>query len=272
MRQMIDEDHSHLSVKRQCELIDLPRSTRYYQPSGESGLNLELMRIIDELYTEHPYYGCRRMVAVLLRAYGIRVSRKRVRRLMRVMGIEGKLPGRKTTRRNPEHKVYPNLLKNLEITRINQVWCSDITYIPTGYGTMYLACIMDWYSRKILAWELSNTLDSGFVLNALESALRLSKPECFHSDQGCQYTSNGFTERVQEAGIQISMSGRGRCYDNIFIERFWRSLKTEEIYKKEYRTVIELRRSIEDYVHFYNTDRPHEALGYLTPFEVHHAA
>lgn len=270
---MIDKNNASVSTKRQCELIGLNRSTYYYEPNeSESDLNQELMRIIDQLYTENPFYGSRRMVILLKREFGIKVSRERVSRLMRIMGIEGQLPGKKTTRRHQGHKVYPYLLKNLEIVRPDQVWCSDITYIPVMHGTMYLVAIMDWYSRKILAWELSNTLDTSFALKALDDALSRGKPEIFHSDQGCQYTSHAFTQRLKDHGITISMSGRGRAYDNIFIERFWRSLKTEEVYKNEYNNVIQLRRSLEDYIHFYNTDRPHAALEYLTPYEVHNVA
>lgn len=270
---MIEQDHNKLSLKRQCELLDFPRSSYYYAPDDTGpDLNRELTRLIDEIYTIHPYFGNRRIKAVLAAWIGIHVSRDRIRRLMRLMGIEGKAPGRQTTVRHPGHKIYPNLLRSLEVERPNQVWCTDITYIPMVHGSMYLVCIMDWFSRKIIAWELSNSLETDFCLRALESALDRGQPEVFHSDQGCQFTSQAFTGLLKDHQITISMSGRGRCYDNIFIERFWRSLKTEEIYKNEYETVAELRQAIGDYIHFYNTHRPHEALAYETPWEVHDAA
>lgn len=268
---MIDQD-TELSLKRQCSLLSLNRSSYYYVPeTDESELNRALMRIIDEIYTEHPYFGSRRMRAMLHRWFGIRVSRDRVSRLMRIMGLEGKAPGQRTTVRVTSHKVYPNLLRHLEVTHPNQVWCTDITYIPMVRGTMYLVAILDWYSRKVLAWELSNSLDSDFCVRALLDALDRGAPQVFHSDQGCQFTSKAFTSELNERGIQISMSGRGRAYDNIFVERFWRSLKTEEIYKRDYENATELRRSIGEYVHFYNTHRPHAALDYYTPYEVHNA-
>jgi putative transposase len=267
---MIDRDQE-LSMKRQCALLALNRSSFYYTPeSEESELNRALMRLIDEIYTMHPYFGSRKMRASLKRWFGIRVSRDRVTRLMRLMGIEGKAPGKRTTIRHPGHRVYPNLLRNMEVTRPNQVWCTDITYIPMPHGTMYLVCIMDWASRTVLAQELSNSLDSDFCVRALESALTFGTPEVFHSDQGCQFTSNSFTDVLKAREIKISMSGRGRCYDNIFIERFWRSLKTEELYKHEIDSVGTVRRIIDRYVEFYNRYRPHQALGNLTPLEVHH--
>jgi putative transposase len=262
-----------LGLKRQCELLALNRSSFYYgPPSEESDLNQALMRLIDEIYTEHPYFGIRRIRSALDCWFGISVSRDRISRLMRLMGIEGKAPGRRTTVRHPGHKVYPNLLRNQDITRPNQAWCVDITYIPMIRGTMYLVCIMDWHSRKVLSWELSNSLDSDFCVRALEFALTLGIPAIFHSDQGCQFTSNVFTEILKSHHIQISMSGRGRCYDNIFIERFWRSLKTEEIYKHEFKTVAEVRLVIGRYIQFYNTQRPHQALDYATPQEVYDGA
>lgn len=268
---MIERNHEDLSLKRQCELLCLNRSSFYYDPNTEgSDLNRVLMRLIDEIYTEHPYFGSRRIRRSLERWFGIHVSRDRVARLMRLMGIEGKAPGKRTTVRHPAHKVYPNLLRNLDVVRSNQVWCVDITYIPMRRGTLYLVCIMDWYSRNILAWELSNSLDSDFCVRALEFALATGMPEIFHSDQGCQFTSKAFTEVLKAHQITISMSGRGRCYDNIFIERFWRSLKSEEIYKYDFETVAEARRVIGEYIKFYNTHRPHQALGDLTPFEVYH--
>ena len=270
---MIEPEFKDLSLKRQCELLHLSRSSFYYEGKGsESPLNLELLRLIDEIYTAYPFFGSRSIRAFLRVWYGLHVSRDRVRRLMRLMGIEGKAPGRKTTVRHPGHKVYPNVLRNMRVTRPNQVWCTDITYLPMPQGSMYLVCILDWYSRKVISWELSNSLDSNFCIRALEKTLETAQPEVFHSDQGCQFTSNAFTKILKDKNITISMAGRGRCYDNIFIERFWRSLKTEEIYKNDYRSVKELRDGVQDYICFYNTHRPHASLEYLTPFEVHHAA
>lgn len=268
-RRLIKRDHESLSLKRQCELLSLNRSSFYYVPQGESEENLWLMRKIDELYIAHPFYGSRRIRTALGRQ-GISVGRDRVRRLMRVMGIEGKLPGRRTTRSAPGHKIYPNVLKGLSVERAGQVWCSDITYVPMHKGTMYLTVIMDWYSRAVLSWQLSNTLDSDFCVQALQAALeRYGKPDVFHSDQGCQYTSGAFTSVLKSHQITISMSGRGRAYDNIFVERFWRSLKYEEVYKHEYNTVRELREAVSGYMRFYNVCRPHQALGDKTPWDVY---
>lgn len=268
-RQLIKRDDGSPSVKRQCELLGLNRSSYYYEPLGETEETFRLMREIDAIYTEHPCYGSRRIAAVLRRR-GIAVGRGRVVRLMRLMGIEGKQPGQRTTRPAPGHKIYPNLLKGMAVDGPGQVWASDITYLPMPKGTMYLAVVMDWHSRCILSWELSNSLDGDFCVRALERALEgPEKPQVFHTDQGCQYTSRDFTDVLRDHGIAISMSGRGRAYDNIFVERFWRSLKHEEIYKNEYRTVADLRRAVAAYIHHYNTGRPHQALGYMFPWEVH---
>ena len=268
-RQLIKRDDESLSTARKCELLELNRSSYYYEVQGETEETFCLMREIDRIYTDHPYYGSRRIEAVL-RRQGRPASRDRIVRLMRLMGIEGKQPGRRTTKAAPGHKVYPNLLRNLPVNRSGQVWCSDITYLPMPKGTMYLVAIMDWYSRCILSWELSNSLDSDFCVRALERALRgPEQPEVFHSDQGCQYTSQAFTGVLRDHGIAISMSGRGRAYDNIFIERFWRSLKHEQIYKHEYGNARDLRRAVDAYMHFYNTDRPHQALDNHTPWETH---
>jgi putative transposase len=268
-RQLIKRNDESLSTARKCELIDLNRSSYYFEPQGETEETFALMRQIDRIYTDHPYYGSRRIEAVLRRE-GTPASRDRIVRLMRLMGIEGKQPGRRTTKAAPGHKVYPNLLKNLKVDRPGQVWCSDITYLPMPKGTMYLVAIMDWHSRCVLSRELSNSLDSDFCVRALERALDgPEKPEVFHSDQGCQYTSQAFTGVLQAHGIAISMSGRGRAYDNIFIERFWRSLKHEEIYKHEYESAPALRQAVDAYINFYNLDRPHQALDYHTPWETH---
>jgi len=269
-RQLIKRNHESVSVRRQCELLGLNRSSFYFEPKGESEETFELMKRIDIIYTACVFYGSRRIREALLRQFDVRVSRDRVRRLMRLMGIMGKLPGPQTTRRHPGHAIYPNLLRNLAVERPNQVWCTDITYLPMARGTMYLVAIMDWHSRCVLSWRLSNSLDTGFCLEALEEAIeRHGQPEIFHSDQGCQFTSEAFTGLLKAHGITISMSGRGRAYDNIFVERFWRSLKYERIHKEEYATVAALREAVAAYIHFYNTDRPHQALDYQVPWEVH---
>ena len=268
-RQLIKRQDASLSVQRQCALLSLNRASFYYQPQGEPAETFLLMRQIDEHYTAHPCYGSRRIRAVLARQ-GVAVSRERVIRLMRLMGIEGQQPGPRTTRPAPGHKRYPNLLRNVAVDHVGQVWASDITYLPMRTGTMYLTVIMDWYSRCILAWELSNTLDSDFCVRALRDALaQHAPPQVFHSDQGCQYTADAFTAVLRDHAIAISMSGRGRAYDNIFVERFWRSLKTEHLYKHDYDHAAALRQGVAEYLHHYNTDRPHQALGYAVPWEVH---
>lgn len=268
-RQLIKRDHASLSLARQCALLELHRSTYYCEPQGESAETYDLMRTIDRVYTDHPEYGSRRLQAVLRRE-GRHESRGRIARLMRVMGIEGKQPGPRTTRRAPGHAVYPNLLRNRAVEHVGEVWASDITYVPMRTGTLYLVVIMDWSSRCILAWELSNSLDSDFCVRALQAALvRHGQPAIFHSDQGCQYTSQAFTDVLKDRQIKISMSGRGRAYDNIFVERFWRSLKHEQLYKHEYDTVAALRQGVAAYIAHYNTNRPHQALGYEVPWEVH---
>ena len=268
-RQLIERNHGSLSINRQCELVGLNRSSYYYEPQGESEETFALMREIDRIYTDHPCYGSRRIVAVL-RRQGIAVDRGRVVRLMRLMGIEGKLPGQRTTRPAPGHKVHPNLLKGRTVEQPGEAWASDITYLPMPKGTMYLTVVMDWYSRYVVAWELSNSLDCDFCVRALERALEGAEaPDLFHSDQGCQYTARGFTVVLEGHNVAISMSGRGRAYDNILVERFWRSLKYEEIYKHEYGSVDELRRAVAEYIHHYNTERPHQALDYHTPWEIY---
>jgi putative transposase len=249
--------------------LEVNRSTFYYKPAPESDFNLELMKIIDKFYMKRPYLGYRAMTKRLKRI-GYEVSKKRIRRLMALMGISAVCRRKKTTIPNKQHKKYPYLLRNLKITRPNQVWCTDITYIPMKKGFIYLVGIMDWYSRKILSWRVSNTLDTGFCIEALEEALtRYGKPEIFNSDQGCQFTSNEFTEILLKNDVQISMDGKGRAIDNVFIERFWKSLKYEEVYLKAYETVKEAVFSIGEYIWDYNNDRPHTALGDKTPEEVY---
>ncbi len=269
---MIEPDHKRISVSRQAELLNLPRSS-YYRwikgGKGETDENLDLMRLIDEEYTRRPFYGSRKM-RDYLRRQGYRVNRKRVRRLMRLMGLRSLAPTPDTSKPAPEHKVYPYLLRGMEINRPNQVWCTDVTYIRLRGGFVYLVAIMDWYSRKVLSWEVSASMEASFCVSALERALRLyPAPEIFNSDQGSQFTSKDFTGTLKDAGVTISMDGKGRCMDNIFIERLWRSVKYEEIYLKDYETVDELRKSLAKYFHFYNQERPHQSFGEATPLEVY---
>lgn len=268
---MIDNNHPTLSIRRQCELIDLNRSTYYWQPAGESPLNLALMQLIDQEYTTAPFFGYRKMTARLNNKHGYAVNHKRVARLMRIMGLQAVYPQPRTSVTNEAHKKYPYLLRGLSITRPNQVWCADITYVPMPGGFMYLVAVMDWFSRFVLAWQLSNTLDGAFCLAALRLALRHGQPEIFNTDQGVQFTAHDFTGELAAAGIQISMDGRGRVFDNIFVERLWRSVKYEDIYIKEYDTVPVLATGLDDYFQFYNDERPHQSLGYLTPADVHFA-
>lgn len=252
-----------MSVTRQCELIGLARSSWYYQPAGESPENLALMRAIDEQYLARPFFGSRRMGKT------IGVNRKRARRLMRLMGIEAIYPKPKTTVRTLGHKIYPYLLRNMKILRPDQVWSTDITYIPMRHGFLYLVAVIDWYSRFVLSWRLSNTMDSRFCLEALEIALSTGQPEVFNSDQGSQFTSTAFTDRLQASGVAISMDGRGRALDNVFIERLWRSVKYEEVYLKDYVTAWEAEESLAAYFHFYCHERIHQSLDYRTPAEVY---
>ena len=273
-RRWIDPNHSCFSVVRQCELVDLPRSSYYYTPmAAESAENLKLMRQIDELYLQRPFFGYRRITG-WLEDLGWMVNEKRVLRLMRLMGLQAVLPGPHTSRRHPQHPVYPYLLRGLKIQAPNEVWCSDITYIPMKRGFLYLVAVMDWFSRYVLAWELSNSLETAFCMDALERALDRGPPGIFNTDQGAQFTSEEFTGCLGDAGIRISMDGRGRATDNIFIERLWRSVKYEDIYLRDYIDGTETRRGLERYFRFYNTERRHQALGNQTPADVHgiHAA
>lgn len=259
---------SPLSIKRQCELVGISRSGYYYKERGESELNLELMREIDEQYMRTPFYGVRRMVAYL-RWKGYRVNPKRVRRLMREMAIEAIYPRRSLSKTDNNQLIYPYLLRGLDIRYSDQVWCSDITYIRLKRGYAYLVVVMDWYSRYVISWELSITLDSGFCVEAVKKALEFGKPEIFNSDRGMQYMSKGMREVLEGEGIRISMDGKGRVSDNIFVERLWRTLKYEEVYLKEYGDVWEAEENIKEYFKFYNTVRPHSALNYRTPEEVY---
>lgn len=268
---LIEPNHRELSIARQCELLGLSRSSYYYQAVPESEENLQYMRLLDEQYLRTPYYGSRRMT-VWLREQGFDINRKRVQRLMRQMGLEGVAPGPNTSRGHPEHQVYPYLLRNVAITKVNQVWSTDITYLPMAKGFLYLVAIIDWYSRYVLAWEVSNTLDTAFCLEALDNALAQARPQIFNSDQGVQFTSAAFTERLHQAGVQISMDGRGRAFDNIFIERLWRTVKYEEIYLHAYASGPEAVESLQRYFLFYNEVRPHQSLGYNPPGQYHRSA
>ena len=268
---MIEPDHNQLSIMRQCALLGLPRANYYRNASGaaESAENLNLMRLIDEEYTRHPFFGSRKM-RDYLRRLGHRVNRKRVRRLMRKMGIKSVAPSPNTSKPSPEHKVYPYLLNGLDIGRANHVWCTDITYIRLAGGFVYLVAVMDWYSRKVLSWEVSSSMDESFCVSALERALRLyPAPEIFNTDQGSQFTGKAFTGVLKKHEIRISMDGKGRCMDNIFIERLWRSVKYEEVYLNDYATTEELRKGLRKYFHFYNTERPHQTFNGATPLEVY---
>ena len=252
-----------MSIARQCELLGLPRSTRYYQLASETPENLLLMRRIDKQYLQTPFYGSRRM------AVELSVNRKRVQRLMRTMGLEAIYPKPRTTNRSPGHKIYPYLLRNLAITRPDQVWSTDITYLPMQHGFLYLVAVMDWFSRYVLAWRLSNTLEGSFCLEALDEALSMTQPEIFNTDQGSQFTATSFTARLAERGVAISMDGRGRALDNVFIERLWRTVKYEEVYTKDYRNGWQAEQSLRDYFQFYCHRRRHQSLDYRTPAEVY---
>jgi len=255
----------NVSARRQCEILALNRSSLYYESVGPDPEELELMRRIDGLHLKYPFFGSRR-ISQELRTQGMVVNRKRVQRLMRIMGLEGVAPKPNTSRPAPEHPVFPYLLRNLTVSRPNQVWATDITYIPLARGFAYLVAIMDWYSRRVLAWRLSNSLDTAFCVEAVEDALaRFGQPEIFNTDQGSQFTAEAFTQVLLARGIKISMDGKGRCLDNVFVERLWRSLKYEEVYLNDYDNLVEARSGIGRYFAFYNARRPHQALGYQTP-------
>ena len=268
-RAMIESDHPTLSISRQCELVGLSRSAYYYEAVLESEENLMLMRLMDEQYLKTPFFGSRKMTQHL-HGQGYAVNRKRVQRLMRVMGLEAVFPGPRTSRPHPEHKVYPYLLRGLEITRPMQVWSTDITYVPMPRGFMYLAAVLDWYSRYVVTWQLSNTLDVSFCLQTLERALAQGRPEIFNTDQGAQFTSERFTRALEQAGIRISMDGRGRALDNVFVERLWRSVKYEDLYLKSYEDGRSLHVGLDAYFRFYNHERFHQSLNYLTPAQMHY--
>jgi putative transposase len=268
LRELIEAGHPQLSVRRQCELLGLPRSSLYYEPVAETAENLALMRLIDEEYTAHPFYGSRRMAA-WLKAQGQAINRKRVQRLMGVMGLEAIYPKPRLSVPGQGHKVFPYLLRGVKVERVDQVWSTDITYVPMTAGFMYLAAVIDWYSRYVIAWRLSNTLDGPFCLELLEEALGQGKPEVFNTDQGAQFTAAAFTGRLESAGVAVSMDGKGRCLDNVFVERLWRTVKYEEIYLRCYETVPELIEGLGRYFPFYNEERLHQSLDYRTPAEVY---
>ncbi len=265
---MIERDDCKLSIRRQCELLGVTRSVLYYASQRDDSDDLAVMRLLDEQYTKTPFYGVERMTAVLKRM-GIRISHNRVRRLIRLMGLEAIYPKPRLSVPDSQHRVYPYLLRGIRVEKPDQVWSADITYIRLLQGFVYLVAIMDWFSRYVLSWQLSVTLDAQFCVEALEWALLSAQPLIFNTDQGSQFTSIAFTDVLNSAGVSISMDGKGRVFDNIFVERLWRTVKYEEVYLKDYSDVDEARRSIGAYFRFYNRQRLHQALGYRTPAETY---
>jgi putative transposase len=259
LRELVDRGHAEISLRRQCELLGVNRSGLYYTPVGESEENLRLLRLLDEQYTRAPFYGSRKM-AEWLATQGYAVNRKRVARLMALLGVEAVYPKPKLSQPGEGHKIYPYLLRGVAVERVNQVWSTDITYIRMAQGFVYLVAVMDWYSRFVLSWSLSLTMELDFCVEALKCALRRGRPAVFNSDQGSQFTSQLFTGELEARNIAVSMDGRGRCMDNIFIERLWRSLKYEEVYLKDYESVAEARTGIDRYFRFYNQERLHQSL------------
>jgi putative transposase len=265
---MINKDND-LPITRQCELLSLNRSTVYYRLQDVSEMDLKLMRRIDEMHLKRPFYGSRR-IRDWLQDEGHDINRKRVQRFMRQMGIRALYPKPRTSKPGKGHKIYPYLLRDLVIDRPNQVWATDISYIPMAKGFVYLVAVIDWYSRKVLSWRLSNSMDTDFCVDALEEALgRYGCPDIFNTDQGAQFTSEAFTDVLKEAGIDISMDGKGRWIDNVFVERLWRSVKYEEVYLKAYETVAEARAGIDTYFQFYNSERRHQSMNRQTPDQVY---
>ena len=261
------EDNAAISVRRQCDLLELCRSSLYYDPAPLRADDLELMNVIDEEFTKRPCLGSRQMKWRLWDR-GYKIGRKRVRSLMRGMGLAGVVPTKNTSKRNPQHRVYPYLLRGVSVNRVNQVWSMDITYIRLGKGFVYLAAVVDWHSRYVIAWRLSNTLTADFCVECLQDALGYGKPEIFNTDQGCQFTSEAFVEVLLKAGIGISMDGRGRALDNIFVERLWRTVKYEDVYLKGYSTIPEAQEGLKDYFDYYNMERRHSSLKHNTPWTV----
>ena len=268
---MVEKDHPKLSLRTQCTLLGVSRSTLDYEPVGVSEEDVSLMRILDEFYLRDPCLGTRRLVTLLGRDYGIMVNRKRVRRLRQTMGVETIWCRPRTSIPDDGHRKYPYLLRNLVVIRPDQVWCADITYVPMPHGHAYLCAVMDWYSRKVLGWALSNTMDGALCQKALADAVAQSKclPEIMNTDQGSQFTSEEWTGELSRLGIAISMDGKGRWMDNVFIERLWRSVKYEEVYLKEHSTLPALEGGLDEWFNRYNTWRPHQALGNQTPSQVH---
>jgi putative transposase len=265
---LIEPSHPELSVRQQCALLGLNRSSLYYEPGSETAENLRLMRLIDRQYTACPFYGSRRLTHWLLQE-GEAVNRKRVQRIMRLMGLEAIYPKPRLSLAGRGHRIFPYLLRHVRIDRPDQVWSTDITYIPLPAGFMYLAATIDWYSRYVVAWRLSNTLDGGFCLDMLDEALSRGQPEVFNTDQGVQFTAEAWTGRLESSGVAVSMDGRGRCLDNVFVERLWRSVKYEDIYLWRYEAVPELQRGLGRYFPYYNEERLHQALDYRTPAAVY---
>ena len=264
----MEPSNPDISILRQCGLLGLPRSSYYYQPKGESPLNLRLMRLLDEQYTKIPFYGSPKMT-LWLRERGYEINHKRVERLLSLMGLKAIYPKPNTSKPHPEHKIYPYLLRGVKIDHVDQVWSADITYIRMRAGFLYLTAVIDWFSRYVLSWQLSNTLESSFCVEALEAALKIKQPEIFNTDQGTQFTSEDFTGILKDRDIAISMDGRGRCLDNIFVERLWRTVKYEEVYLHDYQTPAEAYLGLKKYFEFYNTERFHQALGGRKPYEVY---
>lgn len=265
---IVAAENRTISVARQCQLLGLNRSSYYWEPAKESAYNLRLMNLIDQEYTAHPFYGSRRMKEWLCTC-GYKVNRKRVQRLMQIMGLEAIYPKPNLSKGNLGHKKYPYLLRGVEASFPGHIWSTDITYIRLFGGFAYCMAIIDWYSRYVIAWRVSNTLDNSFCVEALEEALENSRPEIFNTDQGVQFTSIGFTSLLEKASVKISMDGKGRAIDNIFVERLWRSLKYEDIYLKDYESIKEARKGIEKYFSFYNNERLHQSLGYRCPRDVY---
>lgn len=266
---MIDWDHPQISVVRQCQLLHVSRSSLYYQPVPVSPENLSLMRLLDEEYTRHPFLGVIKLTNWLKKQGYLGVGNRRIRRLLRLMGLMAIFPGPNLSRPAPGHKIYPYLLRGLAIVRVNQVWSADITYIRLKGSFVYLVAVIDWYSRYVLSFGVSITLEADFCVEALERALIRAKPEIFNSDQGSQFTSPRHTKVLEDAGVLISMDGKGRAIDNIFAERLWRSLKYEEVYLKDYESVQEAKDGIRRYFDYYNNEREHQSLGYRTPADVY---
>jgi putative transposase len=267
-RSLLDPDHASISLRRQCDLLGLPRSTAYYTPIPESQENLALMKEIDAIYLDNPSYGSR-TIATALANMGWEVNRKRVQRLMRLMNIAGVTPKRNTSKPAPGHRVFPYLLRNVAISHPDQVWSTDITYVPLRNGFVYLTAVMDWYSRYVLSWRLSNRLEGSFCVEALDEALQRGKPEVFNTDQGSQFTSAVFVNRLLDRAVAVSMDGRGRALDNVFIERLWRSVKYQEIFLRDYATVADVEEGLKLYFEKYNHERPHQSLDNLTPAKVY---